>query len=78
MADYQRMIEFLRDVRQGAGSGGLQTVTEEIGHMAAEYAALCTAAALAALTSWAARAWSASAATAGEPVSSSRAERMRW
>ena len=44
MADYQRVIEFLRDVRQGAGSGGLQTVTEEIGHMAAEYAALCAAA----------------------------------
>ena len=44
MADYQRVIEFLRDVRQGAGSGGLQTVTEEIGHMAAEYASLCVAA----------------------------------
>ena len=29
MADYQRVIEFLRDVRQGAGSGGLQTVSEE-------------------------------------------------
>src|SRR5439155_7803316 len=42
MADYQRVIEFLRDVRQGSGGGmGLQTATEEIGHMAAEYAALC-------------------------------------
>jgi hypothetical protein len=45
MADYQQVIEFLRDVRQGASSGGgLQTVTEEIGHMAAEYAALCATA----------------------------------
>jgi hypothetical protein len=41
MADHQRVIEFLRDVRQGAGSGGLQTVNEEIAHMAGEYAALC-------------------------------------
>ncbi|HVT80442.1 MAG TPA: hypothetical protein VHM90_07280 [Phycisphaerae bacterium] len=44
MADHQRVIEFLRDVRQGvgaAGGGGMQTVTEEVSHMAAEYAALC-------------------------------------
>jgi hypothetical protein len=44
MADYQRVIEFLRDVRQGTGGAGLQTVTEEITHMAAEYARLCAAA----------------------------------
>jgi len=44
MADYQRVIEFLRDVRQGAGSGGVQTVNDEITHMAGEYAALCAAA----------------------------------
>jgi hypothetical protein len=44
MADYQRVIEFLRDVRQGTGSAGLQTVTEEIRSMAAEYASLCAVA----------------------------------
>ena len=41
MADHQRVIEFLRDVRQGVGAAGLQTVTEEVSHMAADYAALC-------------------------------------
>jgi hypothetical protein len=41
MADHQRVIEFLRDVRQGVGAAGLQTVTEEVSHMAAAYAALC-------------------------------------
>lgn len=37
MADFQRVVEFLRDIRQGP----LQTVTEEITQLAAEYAALC-------------------------------------
>lgn len=43
MADHQRVIEFLRDVRQG-GPGALSGVTEEITQMAAAYAALCVTA----------------------------------
>ncbi len=41
MADYQRVIEFLRDVRQG-GPGGISSVTEEIAQMAGAYAEMCT------------------------------------
>ncbi len=41
MADHQRVIEFLRDVRQGVGATGMQTVTEEVSQMATAYAALC-------------------------------------
>src|SRR3954466_97661 len=37
MADYQRVVELLRDIR----SGPLQTVTDEIQQAAAEYARLC-------------------------------------
>jgi hypothetical protein len=37
MADHQRVIEFLRDVRQGP----LQAVTDEITQLAADYAGLC-------------------------------------
>src|SRR6188508_3045537 len=40
MADFQRVIEFLRDVRQG-GLSNLQSASEEVTHMAAQYAALC-------------------------------------
>jgi hypothetical protein len=37
MADFQRVVEFLRDLRQGS----LQTVNEEITQAATEYAELC-------------------------------------
>ena len=37
MADYQRVVESLRDIRQGP----LQGVTDEITQLASEYAALC-------------------------------------
>jgi hypothetical protein len=38
MADFQRVVEFLRDIRQGP----LQSVNDEVTQLAAEYAALCT------------------------------------
>ncbi len=37
MADFQRVVEFLRDIRQGP----LQSVNDEITQLAADYAALC-------------------------------------
>ena len=37
-SDYQRVVEYLRDLRQGP----LQSVTDEIATAAADYAALCT------------------------------------
>ncbi len=40
MADFQRVVEFLRDLRQGQ----LQEVTEEIRQAATDYAALCVSA----------------------------------
>lgn len=40
MADYQRVVEFLRDFRGST----VQTVTEEVREAAAEYARLCTSA----------------------------------
>ncbi|HUO07319.1 MAG TPA: hypothetical protein VM008_03235 [Phycisphaerae bacterium] len=40
MADFQRVVEFLRDLRQGP----LQEVTEEIRQSATDYAALCVSA----------------------------------
>src|SRR3954468_4903305 len=40
MADSQRVIEFLRDVRQG-GLSNLQAGNDEVAQMATQYAALC-------------------------------------
>src|ERR1035437_5956337 len=39
-SDYQRVVEYLRDLRQGA----LPAVTDEIATMAADYTAMCTSA----------------------------------